>query len=195
MKKTRKVVPLAATLIIFGSLVGVMNGAIHIDNFSLTTTTVSFDISGTLAGPLPSSNRRVLSFVNSTAADPGFVTPSGFEAPISHTWTGSQTLMGSFPLFTGDPTFDTGDYFGLFFQSNITVGEAINGTVSATFATNTFNPSEVSTINVIWGSGGDSFSNGTLQDTVTVNSIPEPSSALLVGLGVLAFLAIRKRCI
>ena len=109
---------LLAVAIAMASFKAGANAAIVISNFQLDDSTVSFDISGQMEGPAPPNppirNAARLYFVNAVAAaDPGFVTPLDFEAPLSHSWTGSQELLASFPLFTGDSR--VGDYFGIAF--------------------------------------------------------------------------------
>ena len=148
-----------------------------VENFALTDSSVSFDISGTLAGPQPEAGLEDLFFVNSTFAAPGFTPLPG--GAIDFSWTGSQALGNS---FTGNPLF--GDYFFLEFSENLAVGDSLSGTFSAEFAAGTFDVSEVDSINVIWGFAADfanrtfhdeDFLGGTLQTTF---AIPEPGSFL-----------------
>ena len=181
---------LAATLIVACSFAGVADAAINISNFSLSSTTVSFTISGNLPPSVPVTDFQAIYFLNSVPANPGFVIPASFEAPISYSETLAQNLDPDYPVFTGNSTWDSGDYFGLFFASNLAGGEAINGDVSATFAPGTFDPSEVSFINVVWGSGGATIAGGTFLNSVNV--VPEPSGLVLGLLGGLAFLHRRR---
>jgi len=181
---------LGATLIAGGSFAGRADAAISITNFSLTSTTVSFTISGTLPSTVPIADFTAIYFLNTDPANPGFVIPPIFTAPISYSETLGQNLDSDYPLFTGNSSWDGGDYFGLFFASNLAGGEAINGDVSATFAPGTFDPSEVSLINVVWGSGGLTVAGGTFLTTVDV--VPEPSGLVLGLLGGPAFLRCRR---
>jgi hypothetical protein len=94
MKNTCKSVRvLVAALITFGSLSVQSHAAITISNFQISSSVVSFDVSGELSGPTPADDLAAIFFVNSNATlDPGFVVPSGFTAPLIHTWTGSQAV-------------------------------------------------------------------------------------------------------
>lgn len=62
--KHTKVATLAVTLITFGSLAGGANAALTITNFDLQSTSISFDISGTIEGPAPSGGLSWLFFVD-----------------------------------------------------------------------------------------------------------------------------------
>ncbi|MDB4143269.1 hypothetical protein OAF06_01530 [Akkermansiaceae bacterium] len=62
--KQTKVATLAATLITFGSLAGGANAALTITNFDLQSTSISFDISGTIEGPAPLEGFSWLFFVD-----------------------------------------------------------------------------------------------------------------------------------
>ena len=171
---------------------GEASAAISVSNFQITTTTVSFNISGTLSGPLPLQSARTLFFVNTVPASPGFVLTPFVSSSSSQIWTGSQILDSSYPLFTGSPSFSTGDYFGMAFASNLSVGEIVSGSVFATFASGTFDPTAVSAIELVWGTSGDgsSFSGGSSQTTFAV---PEPSSSMLFGLFGLGLATRRRR--
>jgi hypothetical protein len=194
MKNTCKSVRvLVAALITFGSLSVQSHAAITISNFQISSSVVSFDVSGELSGPTPADDLAAIFFVNSNATlDPGFVVPSGFTAPLIHTWTGSQALNGAFPLFTGSQTSFNTDYFGLFFASNLSEGETISGSVTATFSPGTFDVTQVSQIDVVWGRDAalPTVSGGAFQGIIAV---PEPSSLLLIGLGAAGFVTRRKR--
>ncbi|GEM_PF-6673393 len=168
---------------LFTLAIGFSSGAyaLMIENFSVTDSTVSFDIVGELLGPLPVHGLTELHFVNPTFATPGFVTPASFEAPVSHTWTGTQTLDSVFPLYTGSES--AGDFFTVNFATPLAVGEDLTGSVSATFAPGTFAPAEADTLEVYWGVDMG-IDDGTLQDIIAVPEVT-PFSLLAVGLMVL----------
>ena len=102
---------LAATLIVACSFAGVADAAINISNFSLSSTTVSFIISGNLPPSVPVTDFQAIYFLNSVPANPGFVIPASFEAPISYSETLAQNLDPDYPVFTGNSTWDGGDFF------------------------------------------------------------------------------------
>ena len=172
------------------------NGQIVVSDFTLTNDSVSFDITGTLFGLAPEDTVNTLYFANSVSATPGFVTPVVSTDALSFSWTGSQSVRDTFPFATGGEIF--GDYFYLSFDSPLSVGEAVSGSVASTFAQNTFDPNEIDSVNVIWGVDSDfdgrtfhdgDFLGGTLQ---TVVAIPEPSSLFVLGTGI-AILACKRR--
>ena len=102
---------LAATLIVACSFAGVAAAAINISNFSLSSTTVSFTISGNLPPSVPVTDFQAIYFLNSVPANPGFVIPASFEAPISYSETLAQNLDSDYPVFTGNSTWDGGNFF------------------------------------------------------------------------------------
>ncbi len=170
---------LTAILSVFLAFAGVGHSALTIEDFSLDSSTVSFNISGTVSGPDPEVGRMLIYFVNSNLSTPRFVLPVWFESPISHTWTGTQILNEGYPLFTGNSAI--GDYFGVYFESDLMTEEVVNGSFAATFPPGTFDPTAASSIDVIWGeSYTGEFSGGVIQDVVT--TVPEPSTVTIIAL-------------
>jgi hypothetical protein len=156
--------------------------AVSIVNFQLTTTSLSFDISGTMPATAPANNRNGFAIINPDfAASPGFAL-GNFTFADTRSFTGTQALSG---ILTGN---SSGDYALVLFSSPLTAGEAISGTFSATWSTTAFDPAAVTQLNVQWGStNGSSVGDGVQLALVPVN-VPEPSGAalLLTGLAVAA---------
>lgn len=73
------------------------------------------------------------------------------------------------------------------FDSDLTSGEALNGSISALWLSPVFDPSTVNSLDLLWGTNNDEF--GVLLTSVPV---PEPSGTTIMGLGVL-LMAIRRR--
>lgn len=170
-----------AILLTIGLVTHQANAAITITNFNLKTTSVTFDISGTMPSPLPASNRNALYFVNPIpATNPGFALGS-FMSSSSPSFTGLQTLRTSpNPVATGGISF--GDYFFVSFANNLATGETVSGTLTATWSSTAFDPSAIGFLNVFWGTGSSDIVNtGTLLTTAA--PVPEPSAALLAALG------------
>jgi hypothetical protein len=165
-----------------------------ISNFSMSSNSVSFDISGNFPNPAPQSRPTFLFFVNpNVAASPGFALNPFFEAS-TQSWTGSQSLHLSLSIATGNPNF--GDYFYVPFQQNFTVGEAINGTVQATWTfAPAFDPAVVSSLNLFWGESTTLPTNPSTQPSAITGGtfltsvvVPEPSTyalLLMTGAGAL----------
>ena len=172
---------------------GKAEAAITISNFEFTTRSVEFTIAGTLPSGSPELSSAVIYFANADfRRDPGAVLPAAFVAPDSVTWTGAQALSLDQPLFTvGTNYYDA--FAGLNFLGSLSGGEAINGTVSAVFPDNTFNPLEVEQFDVFWGRNSSlGIKGGILLTTVPV---PEPSVHLVCVLAGLGSLMIRRRTV
>jgi hypothetical protein len=165
------------------ALASASRAAIQINNFQLTPTSVSFDISGTLPATPPGSSRHSLIFSNpSILAYPGFALGE-FNTAQSISFSGSQTLG---IVSTGGSQF--GDYFYAGFVTEnwsnayqFQPGEAINGHLTANWSMPAFDLSATSYLNFYWGDAtGSSLQNtGVLLTTVPV---PEPSALCLLGL-------------
>ncbi len=180
---------------LFGSLAGGANAAISITNFNLSETSVTFDISGTFLATPPPGMFSCLFFANpDIAADPGFTVSNNLTA-TSASFSGTQALRSFSPSATGAAITNYGDYFLVAFENDFATNEAINGSFSATWGTPTFTPSAVNSLDVYWGGNTalpdlQVIESGVLLTTVQV---PEPTSALLLGLGSLCAAFRRSR--
>jgi hypothetical protein len=181
---------IALSLFVFAS-VSQEAKAIIIADLSLTEASLSFYISGTLPAPLLNS----LYFVNpDVGANPGFALGSSIMAS-SHSFNGTSLnatppLWNSNSIGTGNSFF--GDSFFVAFQNS----EGLAGTVTATWSSTAFNPSQVTSLDVYWGNSGsldpNAITSGTYLTSVAV--IPEPStSALLFAGAVATFIVFRRR--
>jgi len=178
---------LAVTLFIHISLSGEANGALIVSNWNLTTTSLTFDINGTLQQGYPGTHsaNQVDIFIgelfNSNWINSGFLT--GFIIDRGSTVAGSEVYAYA---WNGSPD---GDLAYLRYLSRWQNGNLFNYTVS--FSGN-FNPSGVDATNldVFWGLAGSRW----LQPELQVGTvIPEPSSALFLGFSVwLALIRGRK---
>ncbi|GAA5497534.1 hypothetical protein Rhal01_03730 [Rubritalea halochordaticola] len=168
--------------------------AISITNFEIDVRTVSFDISGTLPDNTPPEGLFSLAFANPDAtADPGYVIHSTGAQNVS--FTGSQVLSSASTGFA-----NYGDYFYLSFQNDFSAGEAIDGTVSLEWTlVDVFDPDGTDSIDVYWGYKFQNtpqiemIENGTLVDSISLDTVPEPSSTALLGLAGCGLLLRRRR--
>lgn len=178
-------------------LISKANAAVIVSGFNLTTNSVTFDITGNLPNELPMNSYNILVFANrNTAANPGF-SLGNFIGTRDVVFTGTQGLSGRFPVSTGNP--QTGDYFYVSFSS-LSSGELINGTLTATWSSNVFDPTEVKIIDVYWGSNlslnqspitqPSIITGGTLLTTIIV---PEPNPMLFVMFGSLIFICLNRK--
>ena len=169
-------------------------GQLSVSNFEMTSTSVLFDLSGTLplSGPVTASEGFF--FVNPNESEsPGFAL-GDFLPSTSNEFTGPQPLRGESdfsPIATGG--IDFGDYFFVVFQNPLVPGEAISGRVTANWNSQAFDPTAVSSLNVYWGAADDlSLTTGVLVDTVTVG-VPEPAAATLIGAFLVGTATVRRR--
>ncbi len=164
---------------------------LSIEYFSLTTNSVSFDISGTFPDTPPAYSARSFFFVNPNLTEnPGFALGDFFHADAA-SFTGNQILQNSTgPIATGSASI--GDYFFVAFKANFSPGESINGTVSASWSSTAFELGAVDTINAYWGtsSRAGGLTGGVFVDTLIV---PEPSVGLMIGIATICLAAVRKR--
>jgi hypothetical protein len=162
---------------------------ILIQNFVLTTNSVSFAISGTLPTSTPPNDLNTLYFVNTNvAASPGFALGDN-TLSLSNSFSGTNALRTSFnPVGTGPVLY--GDYFYVSFENLFVAEQPIFGTLNASWNTNAFNPAAVASINVFWGADNllpinpaiqqpSRITGGKLLTTVVV---PEPSTCALLAM-------------
>ncbi len=182
-----------AAMALIASSAGRVDAALSFTNPVMTSTSFSVTVSGTVPAEIgnvsQNSFQDIIYFTNrSFSADPGFVVAStSFQEANSATFTGSQALN---TVRTGN--LFQGDYFFVGFQSGLSGGEAVNGVVTATWLTPVFDDLSPVTIDVYIGSvpGQVSLESPLLGSFLIV---PEPSSAVLVGLACLPAVLRRRR--
>lgn len=163
---------------------------ITITNFSLTENSVSFDISGTLPDHHPDFYLETFFFVNPGEWTDAAFTLETFLSASSFSFTGSQSLDPVYALGTGWLE-EYGDYFYINFQDDLAGGESVSGNLMALWGKTAFDPTQVASLVVNWGSYyEESAIYGVYLTSVVV---PEPSTFILFGLGSLAVLMVRRR--
>lgn len=189
--KHKKVSLLASTLITFGSLAGGANAALTL---TVNVTDSTFAFSGSATGT------------------PQFFFSDGRIAwSISNVDPGTSVANGSF-FYQNDVAFstDTGTPGGLFHDTQFTANATGNGTVIIELEVSETGSQTLTGNNAFQSYNGLGASKSLLESlngatmsatgghgmgdlTVQVITTPEPSSALLLGLGGLGFLVRRKR--
>ncbi|BDS07734.1 hypothetical protein NT6N_27740 [Oceaniferula spumae] len=190
--KQTKVATLAATLITFGSLVGGAKGAVTINIWE-----DGADVRAQASGTLDIIGLSFLS--NSPFPDDFRIDPTDPE--ILFFGPGDVYSGLGFSLTFGTGGFNatgttSGDHFG--FESNnllVPTGFVSGGSI---FSEGVFSGTDLATLGVNVGTFDYTLPN---TDTISVvigsapspAAVPEPSSALLLGLGLLGFVSHRKR--
>ena len=189
MKPYRKARSLTTALIIFGSLVGGANAAVMLSIDTLNTSTFTFTLSG------------IIDSATVAPLDPGafFVTPYSPDLGIDG-WIQNASVASSTILIGGNsattvnwasPGVATG--YSLYFYNNASArpvdGAIVSG--SATF-TGLFDLTGISASDFKLYLGLQS--NQTVGPSELIaTTIPEPSSALLFGVGALRLVTFRRR--
>lgn len=166
--------------------------ALTFSNLILASDSFSVTVSGSMPEALPEENRHALYFVNSVAnASPGFAL-GDFDEASSKSFSGAESFRSFYGLGTGGAQF--GDYIVINFSQDFSPGQSMDGILSGHWDAPALDPSQVSKLNVFWGSdsslggNGGSITGGILiGSSVPVNAapatVPEVSSALLASLG------------
>ncbi len=192
--KLKSVSTLAATLITFGSLVGGADAAITItitdDGTNLTmSATGTYDFS---AAPILATDSDTLGFDSAFA--PTFLV-YGWDAgsqsntfAISH--SGSLTATGD--KFPADSMTTTNPFFIDLNNGIIVVSRSSAPLIGSVNETATFLNTTLASMGMVSGESLTVTWNGD-SATIQTSAIPEPSSALLLGLGALGLAGLRSR--
>lgn len=188
----RKSIALASTLLALG--LPVASAAVTFTDVTFTETLLSFTVSGTLDGPLPTSLRRSIMIVATDPSDNDWITSSStsfISGATTNTFAvnGSPITIASISTINGSRT--------IYFQtsgSSFAVGNAVTGTFTATLPGGLFDFSKLdSELMVVWGTNNSSAQQGAYLDTIEATVIPEPQTyAAVLGLATLGFVASRR---
>lgn len=173
------------TLIVLNIIATETPAALTVSNWNITSTTLSFDITGTIDQPFTGNRDQLDIFVgelnNSSWAISSFIT--GTIIDNGSTIAGSQLTTY---VWNGSPD---GDVAYLRYGPKWQTGNMFNYSLSYT---GNFDPSAVDAQNlgVFWGL----YSNRWLQPEIQVGTaIPEFSSTLLIAIGTGLITLIRRR--
>ncbi|MEN8694594.1 MAG: PEP-CTERM sorting domain-containing protein [Akkermansiaceae bacterium] len=191
-----KLATLSATLITFGSLAGGANAALTISNWNKTATTLSFDLTGTITDNNPGSSQQNRLFIGVSGVSIGgdIVSSDTDGVAIEN---GGSTFATIYPIIfngfggsdndvlqiatAGAPTYNGAVY---------SVGDTFNYSISFTGLSNGLSVVDEPTIS--WGR--TSYTDAPeAAHNADGSAVPEPSSVILLNLGVLGMIARRKR--
>lgn len=196
--KQTKAATVTATLIIFGSLVGLLNGAVMVTNWNKTATTLSFDLSGSITDNNPGPRQQFRLFLGLPGVSIGgdVVTADVEGVSVEH---GGSTLPAVFPIIYNGFGGSGNDVLQIssggsstFFGPDFRLGDTFNYSISFTGLMNGTGIVDQPTIS--WGR--DSYFDAP-EPAFNVGgvAVPESSSAILLALGALGVIARRKRTI
>lgn len=192
---------LAATLIIHGSLAGGANAAVTI-TFNEVGSSVIATVSGSanLAALIGVATNVPVIFVgeSSVYANPVFLGIGGSSSFDPYGTISGPASIGS-GIIQIAATSTSGDFVGigngtgtgnppvdLWLPASYSSGSPLSGS-------STWTGQSLSTLGIDPGVYVWSWGSGSSADTLTLDVIPEPSSALLLGLGTIGFLATNRR--
>jgi|GEM_PF-1942272 len=156
-----------------------------VSNFVITTSSLSFDLSGTLTGTFSGSavQLRLLpeQSVNFVSAQNQFVTPD----------SSSTLTIGNATLYRVDTYPNLG--IVMFFNASMATGDAISGSVLVNFPADTFQNLNGTTFRLERGYGGE---DTKIQATgIGAAAVPEPSTyaAIAGALALVGTIVVRRR--
>ncbi len=155
------------------SISQISNAALIVSNFNVNSTSVYFEIAGQLDGPAQPANLSFLDIGNNTSLL-NFIPPY-YEAASTFSFTGTQPLSMVAVQGVGH------GFFELTFDSDLSVGESLNGVFSATWLNPVINVSNIpENLNISWGGP---LGSGTAQGRFS--TVPEPSTLAILSLGIM----------
>lgn len=191
--KFTNLVALAATIIASGLLAEVADGAVMISNWNATTSTLSFNVTGSITDNNPGASQIFRIFIgmaggtgdwatNATNLSGSILDNGGSTAPLHAAWiftfhNGAVGVQDTIQLETNNPSFSLGDVFN---YSIAYVGIQGDATLI-----------DFNQVIVSWGR--TNFDSAPEVAHQIGSAIPEPSSTILLGLGALGVVACRRR--
>lgn len=168
-----------------------------ITNGSIDSTSISFDISGTIEGPIPQSGLNWLFLVDTSRAN-GWINSFNIATITSNILVNG--LSNGVDDFWVEPDFSNSSHDRLTLNngSGWSIGDTLSGTFTATWAS-AIDLSGFNGLDVYWGRDPASFdeSKGTFQGEFIRDrqSVPEPSTFAIFALGMvgLAFRRFKKQ--
>ncbi len=172
--------PLRLTPILFAwvFMVNTSQAALVFSDLSITPSGFSVRVSGTMP-TFTSQHRRLLVFESNPlkSGAPNWVIGPNYIRSSTTNFTGSQPAHQNISL--GSDFY--GEYVYHWFSSNLSDGEALDGTLSASWSSRVFDPSVINSIDVYWGNLSSTPARGQYLGTATAASaVPDPGSTFVL---------------
>lgn len=180
---------LAATIITIGSLAGGANAAVSATVTLNSSTEIEVTLSGTFGAPEATSYSSDLLIDFGTDIFTSGIHPISRDGIFSVEETQGEETRGS--LFNNSNTVAYSMQVIHSPHASFSVGDHVSGTVVFSYSVNHL-LNDGQPFDLYWGTS-KTGAGMSLQSSGIVNAVPEPSSALLLGIGAFGFAMRRRR--
>ena len=182
-------------LVVLLGITQTIQAGIIVSDFSISNNTVSLTVSGTIDGPLPPADTRILNFLPDTNGL-GWVIPNGFTNAASIAGSISVGTMTGNIMEALEPggAVDDEDWLHIVLSpTGPEINDNASGTITAIFPNGTFDTSVLQnqTWSLYWGDSAQSVRDGTFQSSFS--AIPIPAAVWLFGSGLIGLIGVARR--
>lgn len=162
------------------------SAALAFSDLTVTENSFSLSMSGTMPAFPDGHTTNVFDVQNPDLfSNPGWVTYPDFLQYTTKSWTGSRRLAN---VNIGSEAY--GDYIYFYFGGDFSPGEAIDGTITATWSEIVFDPGAIDQLEIY--ADGLSY-RSLLLGSAALSEVPIPSAAWLLGTSLIALFGIKRQ--